>query len=110
MEDRNDELFVRPADALSQALSLPTPGCGDIPRAPRVANIIGDVTVELLLQPDGKVLAARALYGPPSIERVFVDFALRWTFTPLEGASRVRRTTLVVRYRRESAPFPWLKQ
>jgi hypothetical protein len=103
------DLVLPSQQGFAAGVNLQVPSCAGLPGAARSVHISGDVVVELLIDVQGGVLAARALSGPSDLEWPSVTIALNWKFAPLPGRRQIRSTVLTIRYRQEWAPFPWLK-
>jgi len=88
---------------------LSVPQCYELPVPRRYMSITGDVVIELFIQPDGTVSAARALYGMPILADESLQSALKWKFTPLSSSNKIRSTVISVRYKKEWVRFPWLE-
>jgi len=108
--ERKAEVRLMPQDALAQGRDLRTPPCQEMPPYVWKLHLTGDVALELLIEPDGKVSAARTLSGHPILRQASVEAALKWTFAPISGSSQLRGTVLTIRYKEEWVPFPWLKR
>jgi TonB family protein len=63
-----------------KAIDLPKP---DYPVEARKANAVGTVQVEVLIDETGKVISARALFGPQILQEAAVKAAKRARFNPL---------------------------
>ncbi len=98
-------------DALAQAISLSVRSCGEMPRPRRYTyNYLppGDVAIEIYIQPDGSVSAAKALSGPIHLAEESLQSIPRWKFAPLTGSGKIRKAVIAIRYRKEWVRFPWL--
>jgi hypothetical protein len=99
--ERAAEIQLSPDDAIAASVNLQTPTCGELPpmaRRMHLPDTLSDVAVELLIEPTGGVLAARALSGWTYFRQPSIDAALRWKFGPIAGGSQLRGTTLTIRY------------
>ena len=98
-------------EGLAQGISLFVPQCYERPKPQRYIRryLSGDVEMELFIQPDGSVSAAKALSGPPLLADETLQTALKWKFAPLTGSNKIRSTVISIRYKKEWVPFPWLK-
>jgi hypothetical protein len=103
------DLRLRPEDALAQGTNLRTLQCEESPSFGWQMHIYGDVQVEVLIQPDGTVVAARALSGQSLLAEPSIASALKWTFTRASGGSQTRGAVITITYREEWVPFPWMK-
>ena len=70
------------------------------PRIPSSFRVEGTVTVELLIDTDGKVRCGRAIDGHPVLRKPAVDAAERWTFKPFvaEGSPVAIMGRLTIRF------------
>ena len=78
-----------------RAISLPTPA---YPPAARAAGAQGTVTVQVLVDEEGKVIAARAVNGHPLLRQAAVEAANQARFAPTMVAGRPVRVSGVVTY------------
>jgi TonB family protein len=96
-EDNNIKAAAhfRQADRAPQAIKIVAP---QMPRLAIARGIRGDVTAELLVEPDGSVSQVRILQSPDELlSNAVIDAMKQWTFSPLivggEGQRfRVRQT------------------
>ena len=107
--ERAADIQLAPDEALAEATDLRTPQCQELPVMFRLIRSTEDVVVELLIEPNGKVLATRARSNRGFVGQTSEDIALKWTFRPLVGRNELRSAMLTVRYQQEWVPFPWLK-
>ncbi len=82
-------LFLVCASALAYAgdravRHIVSPG---YPRLARIAQLQGDVTVEIEISKDGKVASAKAHAGHPILQRASEENARTWTFEPAKEDS-----------------------
>lgn len=109
MPQRAADIQWRADEAIAAAVNLTTPPCRDLPSSVNRLHVPGDVVVEVRIEPDGTVSAARALAGPPLLREPSVKSALEWTFSPMASGNATRGATLTVRYREGWVRFPWIK-
>jgi serine/threonine-protein kinase len=83
------KIIRKPGDVLqNSAVIRPRP---DYPGAARAADIKGTVTVEVTIDEEGSVIAARPISGPQQLRDAAVDAARRWKWTPTRiGRNRAR--------------------
>jgi TonB family protein len=83
------KIIRKPGDVLqNSAVIRPRP---DYPRAARAADVKGTVTVEVTIDEEGSVIAARPISGPQQLRDAAVDAARRWKWTPTRiGRNRAR--------------------
>jgi hypothetical protein len=60
----------------------------------------GSVVLEIFIQPDGSVVAAKALSGPALPAMYSLKAALNWEFKPLIDGNKIRQTVFSVRYQK----------
>lgn len=102
-------LRLTPKEGLAQALDLSVLKCHELSALGRRMQLTGDVVMEVFIQSDGKVSAARALRGQPVLANDTLQAAMRWRFTPIPDSNKIRRTGLTIRYKKEWVRFPWIK-
>jgi TonB family protein len=68
-----------------KALSLPSPSYPDFARRTRTAGL---VSVDVVVDENGKVISAQAVAGPPSLRDAAVQAALRARFSPTKLSGR----------------------
>jgi TonB family protein len=78
------------------ALNLPSPYYPDNARRLRMAGI---VVVEVVVDETGKVIAANATSGPPSLRDVSVQAALKARFSPTKLSGQPVKVSGVINYR-----------
>jgi TonB family protein len=85
------------AELLNAVLDRPNPVYPPLARAGRVE---GDVGVKVLVNDQGHVIAARAVYGHPLLRDSAEKAALRWRFSPsrLESASTTASGLLIFKF------------
>jgi hypothetical protein len=98
---------LEPKEVLAQGLSLFAPQCHELPRP--FTHFTGEIVVELFVQADGTVSAAKALYGPPMLAKDLIKMVLKWKFIPLVINSKIRCAVLSIRFDQKWVDFPWLK-
>jgi TonB family protein len=83
------KIIRKPGDVLqNSAVFRPRP---DYPEAARAADIKGTVTVEVTIDEEGSVIAARPISGPQQLRDAAVGAARRWKWTPARiGRNRAR--------------------
>ena len=71
------------------------------PPLAKAARIQGTVIVEILVDPQGAVVSARAVEGPLELRQVAEDYALQWRFEPalLDGVPHSARLRLTMPFR-----------
>jgi protein TonB len=62
-----------------KAISIPKP---EYPAEARTKHLSGKVTVDVMIDEDGKVISARAVSGPPELRKAAEAAALKARFTP----------------------------
>lgn len=77
------------------ATSLPKP---IYPAEARDANVSGSVTVEVLVDEDGRVISAKAVSGDPLLREAATDAALLAKFAPFKLDGQYIKTTGVLTY------------
>jgi hypothetical protein len=108
----NSDVTLSGQKAMDVALNIHTPSCEELPPALdslRFRDETGDVAVELLVDPNGTVRAARARSGFSGLHAPSVDAALNWKFETVPDGTIVRRTLLTIRYREALVDYPWLR-
>jgi TonB family protein len=78
-----------------RALELPKPA---YPKLARMAHVSGQVTVQLLIEKDGTVIAAAAVSGHPLLQGVSVDAAKNSRFSPTLVDGKPVKVTGVITY------------
>ena len=78
-----------------RAINLPAPVYSPLARA---AGAKGSVDVQVLIDPDGKVVAAAAISGHPLLQAASVKAAREAVFTPTKLEGTPVRVTGVIRY------------
>ena len=78
------------------ALSLPAPSYPDAARRMRVAGV---VTVEVVVDETGKVIAAQANVGPPALREVAIQAALRARFSPTKLSGQPVKVSGTINYK-----------
>jgi TonB family protein len=53
------------------------------PAAASAARVEGQVTVQAVVNPEGKVVSARAVSGPPQLREAATEAVQRWRYSPL---------------------------
>lgn len=110
VRERLPDIQMPSPEALAQGIELTTPRCQEgLPPIAAQSRVTGDVAVELRIEPNGTVSAARSLSGSALLRGPSVEAALRWKFVPMASGNQARRTVLTVTYKQEWTPFPWLK-
>lgn len=64
----------------SKAINLPQP---KYPTSARLTNVVGKVSVQVMVDETGSVVAATAFQGPPKLRRAAEDAARKAQFDPL---------------------------
>lgn len=90
-------ITVTEGEALSHVLTRPLQM---YPPAASVNKIEGDVTVEVVIDPNGNVASAKLVSGSPVLAPSALQFVKQWIFRPFyNGEARTQATTqLTVRY------------
>ena len=78
-----------------QLMCDPTP----YPLIPRSEQAKGTVTVQVLINEEGKVISARAVSGEPEFRRAAVDSALKKKFSPTKLSGKPVKITGIITYR-----------
>ncbi len=78
------------------AVSLPSPGYPDTARKMRMSGV---VTVDVVIDEDGKVISAQANSGPTSLRESAVQAALRARFTPTKLSGQPVKVAGVINYK-----------
>jgi len=78
------------------AVSLPSPG---YPNTARKMRTSGVVTVDVVIDEDGKVISAQASAGPTTLREVAVQAALRARFTPTKLSGQPVKVSGVINYK-----------
>jgi hypothetical protein len=99
---------------LSEGTSLIFPQCSDSNLPPLLRYTMknypeGSVVLEIFIQPDGSVVAAKALSGPALPAMYSLKAALNWKFKPLIDGNKIRQTVFSIRYQKKLMPYPWIK-
>jgi hypothetical protein len=102
-------VHLTPEEGLAQALDIYAPQCQDFPIPQRYFRFTGDVFMEVYIQPDGKVAAAKALRGHSALAVRTLEAALKWKFMPIADGNKIRQTEFSVRYKEAWVRFPWIK-
>jgi len=113
------DLQLSAADALAQGRGLNVESCpylpgvqsfarGELPMYTGALDLPADVSVEIKIEADGHVSAARVIAGHLTLRQDTTRQALDWTFGPFTDG-RTRSAVLTVKYRRERVSYPWLK-
>jgi TonB family protein len=67
------------------------------PAAASAARVEGQVTVQAVVNPEGKVVSARAVSGPPVLRDAATEAVQRWRYSPLlENGKPVSATTVAI--------------
>jgi TonB family protein len=67
------------------------------PAAASAAHVEGQVTVQAVVNPEGKVVSARALSGPPELRDAATEAVQRWRYSPLlDNGKPVPVTTVAI--------------
>jgi hypothetical protein len=94
------ESRVSAEQTLMQAITLnPLPKCEDTLPATPVKPKSSDVDIELLINPDGSVMAARSIDGPSG--QSWANWALKWLFARSTDQNPIRRTVLTIQFLEE---------
>ena len=94
LEDCGDNLVVD--DVITgQALELPPPS---YPAIARAAHVSGKVSVQILIDVDGSVIAAASVSGHPLLQAAAVDAARRARFSPTTLNSEPVKVTGTITY------------
>lgn len=78
-----------------KAISLPKPA---YPLEARAARAHGAVTVQVLIDEEGKVVSAKAISGPPLLHQAASDAALKATFQPTRLSGQPVKVSGVITY------------
>ena len=78
-----------------QPICDPTP----YPPIPRSEQAKGTVTVQVLIDEEGKVISARAVSGEPEFWQAAVDSALKERFSPTKLSGQPVKITGIITYR-----------
>ena len=67
------------------------------PAAASAARVEGQVTVQAVVNPEGKVVSARALSGPPLLRDAATEAVQRWRYSPLlDNGKPISVTTVAI--------------
>ncbi len=67
------------------------------PAAASAARVEGQVTVQAVVNPEGKVVSARAVSGPPVLRDAATEAVQRWRYSPLlENGKPIAVTTVAI--------------
>ncbi len=67
------------------------------PPAASAAHVEGQVTVQAVVNPEGKVVSARAVSGPPQLRDAATEAVQRWRYSPLlDNGKPVAATTVAI--------------
>lgn len=72
-----------PRRVIPNATRLDQPSAPTYPAGARNLGIHGDVVMDLILDAQGKPIAAKAIWGPPLLVPTAVDYAKTFTFKPI---------------------------
>jgi TonB family protein len=89
------DTFVSGGVLNGKALSLPRPEYGVVAKAARQT---GTVTVQVTIDEQGRVIAAKAVAGPPLLHEVSVEAARRAKFSPTLLCNQPVKVTGVITY------------
>jgi TonB family protein len=78
------------------ALSLPAPAYPDTAKRMRIA---GTVTVEVVIDENGRVISAEANSGPATLRQVAVQAALRARFSPTKLSGHPVKVSGLINYK-----------
>jgi len=80
---------------VGKAVSKPAP---QYPAIAKAAGVQGPVTVQVLIDEQGRVLSAKATSGHPLLQQAAVQTAYKWRFTPTTLSNQPVKVTGVVTY------------
>ena len=67
------------------------------PPAASAARVEGQVTVQAVVDPEGKVVSARAVSGPPELRDAATEAVQRWRYSPLlDNGKPIAGTTVAI--------------
>lgn len=78
------------------ALNLPAPM---YPEAAKRMSVSGTVTVEVLINEQGKVMSAKATSGPPALREAAAQAAMRAKFSPTKLSGQPVKVTGIINYK-----------
>jgi hypothetical protein len=86
-----------PQSSNTKAQTVVSAVAPEFPPLVAVANFSGDAIVEVEVNEEGKVLAARAINTPPFLRKASENAARRWRFAPHSEEKRVVQLTFTYR-------------
>jgi len=106
--DSREPRSVAPSSAKTRAIVRPgSPGmtaanvifspAPAYPAAASAAHVEGQVTVQAVVNPEGKVVSARAVSGPPQLRDAATEAVQRWRYSPLlDNGKPISATTVAI--------------
>jgi TonB family protein len=89
--------IVQPGSAGMTAANVIFSPAPAYPAAASAARVEGQVTVQAVVNPEGKVVSARAVSGPPLLRDAATEAVQRWRYSPLlENGKPVAVTTVAI--------------
>ncbi len=81
----------------------------EYPKSARVVNVYGQVSVQILIDENGKVISAKANSGSPLLQSVCINAALNSTFEPVILSGEAIRVSGIIHYNFTPQQWNWLE-
>lgn len=95
---QTDENIVKRSEGVIRGLATNRVS-PEYPRAAKEQNVEGDVTVQIIIDEEGKVVSAKATSGHELLQDVSVTAAKGWTFKPFELDGKPTRVSAELSFR-----------
>ncbi len=97
-ESQTDEKAIKRSEGVIRGLATNRVS-PEYPKAAKEQNVEGDVTVQILIDEEGKVVNAKATSGHELLQDVSVTAAKGWTFKPFELDGKAVRVSAELSFR-----------
>ncbi|MFY9223693.1 MAG: energy transducer TonB [Blastocatellia bacterium] len=103
-ESQTDENIIKRSEGVIRGLATNRVS-PEYPRAAKEQNVEGDVTVQIIINEEGKVVSAKATSGHELLQDVSVTAAKGWTFKPFELEGKPTRVSANLSFRFKLGSF-----